>query len=69
MSSHFTVVYDACVLYPAPLRDLLMHLAMSNLFRASLPQLQQMDPAAAEARVQRVVEDARARVRAEIRRR
>ena len=21
MSSHFTVVYDACVLYPAPLRD------------------------------------------------
>ena len=26
MSSHFTVVYDACVLYPAPLRDLLMHL-------------------------------------------
>jgi hypothetical protein len=26
MSSHFTVVYDACVLYPAPLRDLLMRL-------------------------------------------
>ena len=23
-----TVVYDACVLYPAPLRDLLMHLAL-----------------------------------------
>lgn len=34
MSSHFTVVYDACVLYPAPLRDLLMHLALSNLYRA-----------------------------------
>ena len=32
--SHFTAVYDSCVLYPAPLRDLLMHLAMSNLFRA-----------------------------------
>ncbi len=32
--SHFTAVYDACVLYPAPLRDLLMQLAMSNLFRA-----------------------------------
>lgn len=46
-----------------------VHTALSNLFRASLPQLQQMDPAAAEARVQRVVEDARARVRAEIRRR
>jgi hypothetical protein len=30
----FTVVYDACVLYPAPLHDLLMHLALSDLFRA-----------------------------------
>jgi predicted nucleic acid-binding protein len=29
-----TVVYDACVLYPAPLRDLLMQLAMSDIFRA-----------------------------------
>ena len=34
MSSHFTVVYDACVLYPEPLRDFLMHLALSDLFRA-----------------------------------
>jgi len=34
MSSHFTVVYDACVLYPAPLRDLLMQLALSDLYRA-----------------------------------
>ncbi len=33
MSSHFTVVYDACVLYPAPLRDLLMRLALTDLFR------------------------------------
>jgi hypothetical protein len=30
----FTAVYDACVLYPAPLRDFLMHLAMTELFRA-----------------------------------
>ena len=30
----FTVVYDACVLYPAPLRDLLMRLALTDLFRA-----------------------------------
>lgn len=30
----FSAVYDACVLYPAPLRDLLMHLAMTDLFRA-----------------------------------
>lgn len=34
MSSNFTVVYDACVLYPAPLRDLLMRLALSDRFRA-----------------------------------
>jgi predicted nucleic acid-binding protein len=34
MGSHFAVVYDACVLYPAPLRDLLMHLALSDLYRA-----------------------------------
>jgi len=30
----FSVVYDACVLYPAPLRDLLMHLAIKDLYRA-----------------------------------
>lgn len=29
-----TVLYDACVLYPAPLRDLLIRLAMAELFRA-----------------------------------
>lgn len=34
MNSHFTVVYDACVLYPAPLRDLLMQLALTDVFRA-----------------------------------
>jgi hypothetical protein len=28
------VVYDACVLYPAPLRDLLIRLARTGLFRA-----------------------------------
>ena len=30
----FTVVFDACVLYPAPLRDLLIQLATANLFQA-----------------------------------
>lgn len=30
----FSVVYDACVLYPAPLRDFLMHLALTDLYRA-----------------------------------
>jgi hypothetical protein len=28
------VLYDACVLYSAPLRDLLMHLAMTSLYQA-----------------------------------
>lgn len=32
--NQFTVLYDACVLYPAPLRDLLMHPALTDLFRA-----------------------------------
>ncbi len=32
--SPFTVVYDACVLYPAPLRDFLMWLGLSGAFRA-----------------------------------
>ena len=27
-------LFDACVLYPAPLRDFLMHLAITDLFRA-----------------------------------
>lgn len=30
----FVVVYDACVLYPAPLRDLLIRLGVSGLVRA-----------------------------------
>ena len=36
--SPFTAVYDACVLYPAPLRDLLMWLALSGRFRARWTQ-------------------------------
>ncbi|PRH22576.1 PIN domain-containing protein [Burkholderia multivorans] len=32
--SPFTAIYDACVLYPAPLRDFLMRLALSGCFRA-----------------------------------
>lgn len=30
----FIAIYDACVLYPAPLRDLLMHLSLTGLFSA-----------------------------------
>lgn len=29
-----TVIYDACLLYPAPLRSFLMYLALTDLFRA-----------------------------------
>ncbi|OJV48727.1 MAG: PIN domain-containing protein [Burkholderiales bacterium 68-10] len=32
--SSYTVILDACVLYPAPLRDFLIELAAGNLFRA-----------------------------------
>ncbi len=32
--SSFVAVLDACVLYPAPLRDLLLRLAVTDLFRA-----------------------------------
>ncbi|MFK0314500.1 PIN domain-containing protein [Pseudomonas sp. NPDC090233] len=32
--SPFTAFYDANVLYPAPLRDLLMHLALTGVYRA-----------------------------------
>lgn len=38
MFATFTAVYDACVLYPAPLRDLLMRLALTDLFRARWPK-------------------------------
>ena len=34
MPSNFTVLFDANVLYPAPLRDLLVQLATTGLFRA-----------------------------------
>lgn len=32
--SHITALYDACVLYPAMVRDLLMRLATTGMFRA-----------------------------------
>lgn len=32
--SHFTAVFDACVLYPAPLRDLLLRMAVTGILRA-----------------------------------
>ena len=32
--NNFTALFDACVLFPAQLRSLLMHLALTDLFRA-----------------------------------
>ena len=32
--SHYTVLFDANVLYPAPMRDALMQLAVTDLFKA-----------------------------------
>src|SRR5690349_13225654 len=32
--SKFIVLYDSCVLYPAPLRDLLIRLALTDLYQA-----------------------------------
>jgi hypothetical protein len=34
----FTVVYDACVLYPPSVRDLLVELARTGLYRAKWTQ-------------------------------
>lgn len=36
--SRYTVILDACVLYPAPLRDLLVELASTDLYRAKWTQ-------------------------------
>lgn len=33
-SDNFVVIYDACILYPANLRDFLLHLALTNQFKA-----------------------------------
>jgi len=65
MASAFTAVYDACVLYPAPLRDLLLRLGASGLFRARWTDhineewrrsLQQNRPDIPEARLHKLVE-------------
>lgn len=34
MTVAFTALYDACVLYPAPVRDVLMHLALADIYHA-----------------------------------
>ena len=39
MSSNYTVVFDANVMYPAPLRSFLMYLAVSGEFRARWTEL------------------------------
>lgn len=39
MAANIAVVYDACVLYPAPVRDLLVQLATTGIFRAKWTEL------------------------------
>jgi hypothetical protein len=39
MADNIAVIYDACVLYPAPLRDLLVQLATTRIFRAKWTDL------------------------------
>jgi predicted nucleic acid-binding protein len=39
MAANIAIVYDACVLYPAPLRDLLVQLATTGIFRAKWTEL------------------------------
>ncbi|HBC40774.1 MAG TPA: hypothetical protein DCZ88_02425 [Pseudanabaena sp.] len=39
MTKKFTVIYDACVLYPNYLRDILIQLAITDLFRAKWTNL------------------------------
>lgn len=39
MSSNYTVVFDANIMYPAPLRSFLMYLALSGEFRARWSEL------------------------------
>ena len=36
--SDIVVIYDACVLYSAPLRDLFMRLALADLYQAKWTQ-------------------------------
>lgn len=36
MNNHFTVIFDSSVLYPAPIRDLLIQTASTGLFRGKL---------------------------------
>ena len=36
--AQFIVIYDSCVLYPAPLRDLLMRLALTDLYHIKWTQ-------------------------------
>jgi predicted nucleic acid-binding protein len=38
-SPRFTVVLDACVLYPAPIRDILLSLAAEELFKAKWSEI------------------------------
>ena len=38
MFAHFTFLFDACVLYPAPVRDLILRFAIAGFYRAKWTQ-------------------------------
>ena len=51
----FTVIFDACVLYPASLRDLLLELSSEGIFLARwTEQIHGMDASAAEKSTARI---------------
>jgi hypothetical protein len=63
--ANFTAIYDACVFYPAQVRDLLMRVALTDLFKARWTEqihdewtrnLQQNRPDLDPARIQRTRE-------------
>ena len=66
-SARYTAILDACVLYPATLRDLLPSLARDRLYPARWrkPQLSALDLAAATLKLQMPLVAARLREVAE----
>ena len=67
-SARYTAILDACVLYPATLRDLLLSLARDGLHHARWrqPQLSALDLATATLKLQMPLVAARLREVAEL---
>ncbi|MBN8557462.1 MAG: PIN domain-containing protein [Proteobacteria bacterium] len=61
--ARFSVIFDACVLYPAPLRDCLLRLALTDLFKARWSDHIHAEWMAALARTGRIAPERLERVR------